>query len=54
MTSALFDVGTTMRRSRRIAAVVITAVLILALAGCCNMSRRPIPGICATDVARTG
>ena len=43
-----------MRRSRRIAAVVIAAVLVLALSGCCNMSRRPIPGICATDVARTG
>jgi hypothetical protein len=54
MTNARFDIERTMRRSRRIAAVVIATVLVLALSGCCSMSRRPIPGICATDAARTG
>jgi uncharacterized lipoprotein YehR (DUF1307 family) len=52
MTNARFDIERTMQRSRRIAAVVIAAVLVLALSGCCSMSKRPIPGICATDVAR--
>jgi hypothetical protein len=27
---------------------LVVAVLVLALAACCSMSRRPIPGICAT------
>jgi len=26
-------------------------VLLLVLSACCSMSRRPIPGICAADVA---
>jgi hypothetical protein len=29
--------------------LVAAALLALLLAGCCSMSRRPIPGICAID-----
>jgi hypothetical protein len=31
---------------------LLVAVLdALTVAGCCSMSRRPIPGVCATDIA---
>jgi hypothetical protein len=32
--------------------LVAAALIALLLAGCCSMSRRPIPGMCATDAAQ--
>jgi hypothetical protein len=37
---------------RRAGLVTIALVTALALGACCSMSRRPIPGICAVEVAR--
>jgi hypothetical protein len=32
--------------------LVAAALVALLLAGCCSMSRRPVPGICAIDTTQ--
>lgn len=35
------------RGARFVAGAIAAGLLVAALSGCCSMSRRPIPGICA-------